>query len=381
MNTIKIYDKKNIDEIILPNNYDAKYAFDYFEHIIQNGVENYISNVKADVKLLVFDNLVLPLVFTEKQYRNSYVASLYTHYIAYAKEELWELNNKWLEFILKIFLNILGAIFKWGEINKVVYVNNWFLSTNLYPRITEEQLRQITVFLREKYPDRAIVFRSINDYLMKENLEHFKKLGYELLAGRQVYIFDKNKRTKLKGNPKYKLNKDIKRLENSSCEVVELTREYDLERVLNLYNQLYLNKYSLFNPQFNMDFLTESVAKKLFAFRAFVFDDRIDAVLGYFRRNETITTPIFGYDLSLPKETDLYKIMSARLVLEAEDCSANLNMSSGASKFKLYRGGVAAIEYNTVYFKHLSLRRKCIYRLAGLIYSKLALYLLKKYEL
>ncbi len=62
-----------------------------------------------------------------------------------------------------------------------------------------------------------------------------------MLGSRQVYIFDYNKRAKLKGKDKNKLFKDIKLLRNSRYKAINMDSIYE-KRVLDLYNQLYLDK-------------------------------------------------------------------------------------------------------------------------------------------
>ena len=380
MDDITLYDKNNINSLVMPDNKDAKYAYEYLVPMIKNGVKKYIKNIETEVKILKIDDVLLPVNINEKEYENSYTSSLYAHYIAYAKEELWELKNPISEFICRIVLNIFGLCFKLFETNKAVYVNNWFLSTNLYLDLTKEQYKRITDFLKEKYPDYSIIFRSINDSLNKKEISLFKDLGYKMFGSRQVYIFDYGKRQTLKGNYKNKLNKDIKLLQNGEYEIINLM-EADIKRAINLYNQLYLDKYSKYNPQFSEDFLKNCNEKGLLNFKLLRKNNKINAVLGYYTRNKVMTTPIFGYDMNLPKEEGLYRMLSAQLVLESENNGCTINMSSGASKFKIYRGGISAIEYSALLYSHLSLYRKLGYELLLLIINKIAIPLIKANKL
>ena len=215
MDNVFLYDKDNITSLAVPNNEDAQYAYKYLAPMIRDGVKKYIKNIDTDLKILKIDNILLPVNINNKEYKNSYTSSLYAHYVSYTKEELYELKSPVLEFILKIVFDVLGIFYKLSKIDKVIYVNNWFLSTNLYPELTKEQYQRITNFLKEKYPNYAIVFRSLNENLLSKEIFYLKDLNYKMLGSRQVYIFDYNKRAKLKGKDKNKLFKDIKLLRNS----------------------------------------------------------------------------------------------------------------------------------------------------------------------
>lgn len=105
------------------------------------------------------------------------------------------------------------------------------------------------------------------------------------------------------------------------------------------------------------------------------------AVLGYYTRNGTMTTPIFGYAADGSEDKGLYRMMSARLVLEAENNGCVLNNSSGASKFKMWRGAEPSVEYSALYHAHLSPRRRAGYLLLEFIVNGIAVRLIKHYGL
>ncbi len=380
MDNVFLYDKDNITSLAVPNNEDAQYAYKYLAPMIRDGVKKYIKNIDTDLKILKIDNILLPVNINNKEYKNSYTSSLYAHYVSYTKEELYELKSPVLEFILKIVFDVLGIFYKLSKIDKVIYVNNWFLSTNLYPELTKEQYQRITNFLKEKYPNYAIVFRSLNENLLSKEIFYLKDLNYKMLGSRQVYIFDYNKRAKLKGKDKNKLFKDIKLLRNSRYKAINMDSIYE-KRVLDLYNQLYLDRYSKLNPQFSEEYIKLCNENNLLTFKLLSKDNKINGALGYYKRNNVMTTPIFGYDMTLSKEESLYRILSAQLVLESEQNDCTINMSSGASKFKIYRGGVASLEYSALHYSHLSIYRKLGYKLLFFIINKIAIPIIKSQKL
>ncbi|MCZ4142852.1 GNAT family N-acetyltransferase, partial [Escherichia coli] len=92
---------------------------------------------------------------------NAYVCSPYTHYVRYAKQELSLLQRPLLEKGLSALLNLVGWGMRRSKFNKVVHVNNWLLSTNLFPAMTGEQAVAVMHAVRERFPDHAVVFRSL----------------------------------------------------------------------------------------------------------------------------------------------------------------------------------------------------------------------------
>ena len=149
--SIKLFDINNINQLIWSDIYDHQYAKRFLLPMITDGVFKYIKNIKTDLRVLTLNNLVLPVTINNMEYENSYVCSLYTHYISYAIEELKELKNPALEKLLTFMLNSLGLVLKAGNINKTVYINNWMLSTNLYPEISTDEIQEITAYFKKNF--------------------------------------------------------------------------------------------------------------------------------------------------------------------------------------------------------------------------------------
>lgn len=378
---IQIYNRENIMDCDFPSTEDGQYARRYLVPLVIDGVPKYISNIQTEMNILKVDNLILPLTINETEYDNSYTVSPYTHYITYAIEELYMLNDRKLESVLEFILRQLGTVLKCSKINKTVHVNNWLLSTNLYPKLTSEQIERITEYLTAYYPDHSVVFRSIHDYSNLGFLEAFKKTGYRSIPSRQVYFAPTM--NEMTSKQRKQIRRDLKEIEKLGYEVVDIdtiNREYD-ERILELYNLLYIEHYSKRNPQFTLDFIELGIKNKLFHFKALKKDDRIDGVIGYFCRNGFMTTPILGYDTSLPKETGLYRMLTALLNMESEKRGLILHRSSGAASFKRNRGATPRLEYSMVYSKHLPFNRKVGWLVLDVLINKIGKPLLEKYEL
>ncbi len=380
---IKLYNKLNLEDFVCPNTDNAEYARKYLIPMVVHGVSEYIDNVKTDMQILMVDDIVLPVTINDGQYDNSYTCSPYTHYISYALEELSTLGNPKLEFVLKVLLNSLGLLLKLCSINKVICINNWALSTNLYPPLSDTQVKDITSFLKKKYMKHAIIFRSINTSDNKQLYNSFRNNGYEMIASRQVYISDTRHNNSLKSKARLILRKDANLLDFHSYRWFDVKhiKQEDLPRIIDLYNKLYLKKYSCHNPQFNTRFIELALKEKILELFVLKKDNKIDGVLGFFIRNGVMTTPFFGYDTDVPKEIGLYRILSAKLITEAESRGLILNQSSGAAEFKKCRGAIPYLEYNAVYIKHLSLIQKLGWTTIQFFANKIGSFLLKKYKL
>ena len=59
--TIELYNKKNINSLKRPTDYNGAYAYDYLVPMIQDGVSKYISNVKSELSILKVDNILIPI--------------------------------------------------------------------------------------------------------------------------------------------------------------------------------------------------------------------------------------------------------------------------------------------------------------------------------
>ena len=64
---------------------------------------------------------------------NCYVVSPQTAYSGYAREELQRLKRPWLAWPLKLLTQGVDRLLSAAKVDRLVQVNNWLLSTNLYP--------------------------------------------------------------------------------------------------------------------------------------------------------------------------------------------------------------------------------------------------------
>lgn len=380
---IKLYDWNNVKLIEweqFRNGFEVK---SYVLEMMENSPQIYVKNVKAEISILAVDDLLFPITKTIPNVHNSYVVSPYTQYISYAIEELSELNHPVLESVLKIVLKLLGFILKIGKVDEVVTINNWLLSTNLYEDMTVEQVQKMMSYLQALYPKHVIMFRSLIMSMHQDFMASLKKQGVLFIPSRSIYIFSPQQFSSFKKHQRKRIRQDLKALQQSGYKIVEhehITQD-EIPRMLSLYNQLYLEKYSYYNPQFTEEFFTQAWQKKLLTFKLLKKEEKIDGVVGFIVRNGVMTTPILGYDLALPKETGLYRFCSMILTDHSLNTRLTLHRSGGAGKFKSLRGAINEIEYSAVQVSHLTWRNKVVWKFLQWVLSKIAVPLLKKFEL
>ena len=381
---VTLFDAETIEQLPWPTSTDGAYARNYLLPLIHAGPSHFIENVKTTYMALLIDNqVVLPISLNEQEYENSYVCSPYAHYVTYAREELVLLKQAWLRYALAGLIRMFGIFCKWCDINRVVHVNNWLLSTNLYPDLTAEQVEALLDFLRVRFPQHTLLFRSVNKVCNAELSESLQQAGCALVPSRQVYFVHPSDPSSLRAKARWLMKRDLALLERHGYAVVtgnQLT-ERDIPRLVALYKALYLEKYSANNPLFNEAFLRLALTDKTLDLVALKKDGQIDAVLGYFCRNGVMTTPVFGYDTTIPQTTGLYRMLSAVLFTIARENRHLLHSSSGAAEFKRNRGASAAIEYSAVYHKHLPWRRRLCWLVLGGLLHKIGVPLLQKYHL
>lgn len=360
---------------------EEHYANIYLTPLIEEGSQKYIDNVETQAKLFKVGNYTFPGCINNTEYQSSYVCSIYNALVSYGAEESHKIGSSLIEYPIRGLMALQSALLKSGKINKNIFINNYLLSTNLYPNWQGESLAEFTNTLIKQYPKHAILFRSLNQHTNKTQLEAFENAGYSLVPTRQVYIFDKSLNN-YKKRRNFKKDKEL--LENSDYQVVQHQdiSEADYPRIVELYNLLYLKKYSKHNPQYNEQMIAHWHKNNLLYIQLLKSPTgKIDGVIGCFENEQLTSAPLVGYDTALPQELGLYRMLIYLILEHTDSQNKILNLSSGASGYKISRGGQAFIEYAALYTKHLSIGRRFTWRLVNLALSHIFVPILKRYKL
>ena len=346
-----------------------------------------IRNVVTEMQILDTEQFLFPVSINNggELPDNSYVVSPLTTYIGYAREELSRLHNPWLTWPLGKTIDAVGGWFKEVNIDRIVQVNNWLLSTNIYPdQWNGENLADITEVITSSWPSHAVGFRSLNRFSNRPLIERFQALGYLAVPSRQVYLFNTLAGSNSHILKHHNVKLDSALLRRSKYRVIcgEDLRDSDFERLEQLYSQLYLAKYCRLNPQYTADWLRCGQRNGWLRIRALVDGEgRIDGVLGWFGGAETLTAPIVGYDTTLPQKLGLYRLLTHLCITQALDQRVLLNFSSGAAQFKRLRGGQPEIEYSMVFVRHLPRYQQRAWKTLAALLSGLGIPLMRTLKL
>ncbi len=365
-----------------PKDSDGEYLKTFMHAFQGKGTSYLIDNVDSELLLISDGEIALPLTVNDEQFSNSYVTSFYG-YLLYAEEELHKLQSKLLQRLLSIALKSLSFFARLSKINRVVIINNWLLSTNLYPRIPPSKIKGLHHILNRTYPKHALVFRSLNSLQHQNLIDALQEEGYDTVCARQIWIYDPNSFNELSSVQRWNIRNDRKLLKKSAYRIIqhEEIAEENLPRLKELYDQLYLDKYTYLNPQFNLQFLKACLNQKLLKLFALEKEGKIDGVAGYFIRNGCMTTPFFGYDVGVCQKVGLYRILSSQLMALAHDKGVLLNQSAGAAHFKRQRGARGVLEYMALYKKKLPFLQKLAWSIFSLFLNTVGKYLLQKNKL
>lgn len=330
---------------------------DYLAGLLRSGATRYIDNARVEMTAVSIDGIVLPLAIAEPATHNADACSPYAHYVRYTLEELCKRHPGPARWLFRSAFGAYGALLRACSFDRVLFLNNWLLSTNPHRELHADQLRRITEFLLPRFPGRALVQRNINPDLHPAYCDALATAGFRLVKSRRVYLLDPtSERFRNSANA----GLDLRLLARSEYEVIGGANigAAEMPRLAQLYRSLYLDKYSQLNPALTEDFFAITVPAKTLRYRALKRGGRIDGFVAFFETSGVLTGVYIGHDRSLPLELGLYRQLIAILIAEARDRGVLLNLSGGAGEFKQLRGAVPVVEYDAVYDRHLPPRRR-----------------------
>ena len=337
-------------------------------------------NLHSRVELLQQGALALPVTVDDGDVVNAWVCSPRTTYADCATEEAQRAAPLigrplgWLGARASAWLRRSG-------IDRVAALNNWLLSTNLYPPLAPVALGEVIAQARERWPTHALWCRSLNDIDNADWIAALERLGFARVASRQVYLFDD---WPALARRHHNLKTDLKLLTRTDLSPTGDAGigEADYARIAALYTLLYLDKYSRHNPRYTAAFMRAWHRAGLLEFDALRDGDgTLQNVVGLFRQGRTLTAPIVGYDTARPTSWALYRRLSASAFATAMARGQRLNFSAGAAHFKRLRGGRPAMEYSLVCTRHLPRRTRRMVASIGALTRGIAVPLLRKFEL
>lgn len=330
----------------------------WFQPLLERGTTFAAENLRTQMAFLQAGELEFPLSYNDNDWENSWVCSPWTHYITCGQEETQRYAPPWLVSALKPVWWGLGKGLKLAQFNRVVVVNNWLLSTVPWPALPVSLVRPTLEALIQRWPDHALVFRSLNARESGPLLEALAAAGALIIPSRQVWWFDPHSQAVARS--RY-FQRDARLLHKGDLSIVphEALQEEDFPRLRELYVQLYLEKYSRHNPRFTTGWLWHLHQAHLLHFTALrEASGRIVGVEAYAQHHGIITSPVVGYELSLPQGLGLYRRLAVAPLLASRRLGLPLNLSAGVGPYKAARGGEPTMEYMAVLTRHLPTNRQ-----------------------
>jgi hypothetical protein len=349
----------------------------YIEGIARAGATAMIPNVATRWLALRSGDRVYPVTVNDGDYGGSYVCLPHSAYVHYARAELDIVETGWMRPLLRVLIATADRLLRWGDVNRIVHVDNWLLSTNLHGDWQGEDLSAIRTFLTAHFPGHAIAVRSVDGWSSPALLDAARRDGWQLLASRQIWVTGD---LDAEWRPRRNTGHDLRRLRRSGLTIDEFAvmREADAARIAELYHMLYVGKYSPLNPVFSPAYVLMTWRTGTLRYRG-VRDaaGQLLAVAGVLVRGDVLTPPVVGYDTARPQAEGLYRIATLLFTTIAAERKLRVNGSAGAAQFKRNRGARGEIEYMAVAARHLPWRRRAVLRFMRAILDHVAVPMMK----
>jgi hypothetical protein len=356
-------------------------AKSYVGAFAERGSRSYICNLETHVSELRWGKHVVPITVNNGEKIGTFVCSPTVGYVDYVKEELPRFPHRPLIPALKVIVDCVGAALSVADMNRIVHINNWMMSTNLPINLDPDLASSQTQSLVSSFPRHFLAMRSLNWRHTATVMRALVDAGWFLLPSRQVYLVnDVAKESLVRRDSK----NDQRVWQASHFDYQELTEmsHAEAERIAQLYKMLYLEKYSCLNPAFTPEFvrLTHSIGMVKYL----IFRDsagKIQSFGGLHRLGSHATMPLMGYDTSAAQELGLYRLACHAGSLYAAKHELQLNMSSGAAKYKRTRGATPEMEFTAYYLRHLPTFRRLPVQALRLVANRIGIPILRRYEL
>lgn len=378
---MKIHHYGDLGSIQWPENDADVWLKQVILSLTKDNIDKYIKNIKTDIKILEVEGCFIPLTINETEYANSRVCSIFSHLLAVEKEAKKHLKQP-LQFLLRPLFTLAKVLFKIAKMNKIVAINNLPFTTILHESLSKNQVQKIVGFLTRQFPKYVFVFRSINSYTDGELINSLKNNNFKFAISRNIYLFDPSKYYGLSQTKKKAIRRDDKLLMKNNMRVLtheDFNPENDAKEMTRLYNRLNLEKHSGAN-HFTEDFFRQSIKYKTLTFIGILYNNTLVGFTGFYQKKSVFTEPVIGYDISLPRELGIYRILSSIIINESLRNKKILHLSAGAGEFKMHRGALPEIEYFSFYCEHLNPFRRAIIKFMGWIATKISMMFFREHH-
>lgn len=377
---MELFDAQTIDQLEWPDNPAANYAKNFLGPLVRQGLAPFIENIDASIFVLRLGSYIFPILVPNLSATcNSYVCSPYNHYLTLGRLNLSLMDNPHLVRVVKTFFPFFEKSAKLGRLDSVIYVNHWLSFTDLYPaQLSKTLLAKMIEFLEQRFPDRAIIFRSLNSISTLSLISDLSDLDLHLIASRYVYLSDTKDealfRTRI-------LKSDKKAWEHCPYRIQtgDFTEVDSCAQFLNLERSLYVLHHTELHPQYTEKFVRHLFEQRLLQFISLWRGDECVGVAGYMQRDGVMFCPFLGFNKADPEHNQIFRLLNIALLFEAKKHGWLFNQSAGASFFKSVRRAKGTIEYMGVYTKHLPKRQRYTWTFLARMINTFGQSCMKKY--
>ena len=356
-------------------------AADYVAAFERDGSRAYVENLETEVYLHQWGEHALPTTVNDGGRANTFVCSPEVGYIDYTRDELSRFPNRAVVPALRAIVSGVGGVLRLSDVNRIVHINNWMTSTNHPVDLDLSLTGSQTSSLAEKYPTHLLAIRSLTRRYCAGLMDSLVAAGWVLLPSRQVFLVDDITREIV-------MRRDSKRDEKLwqrgafGYEELSAISANDAARIVELYNMLYLEKYSRLNPAYTARFV--SMTRAIGMMRYLVLRDGEGVIQGFgamYQSGRYATMPLIGYNTRMDQDLGLYRLTFHAGSRFAAERNLLFNMSSGATAYKRTRGATAEMEFTAFYLRHLPASRRLPFEALRLVANHVGMPLLRRYDL
>lgn len=343
----------------------------YLKALEALGPDGALTNARVRLAALATPDRVWPLVLPEGP-QDCWLTSPTTTHGRALRDEIGRHLTGAPAMAANAAARMIEALLTASQADRAVYVNHLLFSTSLYGGWTGEGLAEALRALRAEWPDRAILWRSLNTADHAGLLDLMAAHGARLLPSRIVWRLPDPAR---QWAPRTDVRADLKLAGAGGyrLETVGAPSPAQIEQVMRLYEDVYLDKYSRANPAYRPAALKVAVdagVLRLVLVRA--PDGTAVAFSADHIRGRELSSPLLGHDRARPLSDGLYRIAMSAPVQHAVAEGLAVNYSAGAERFKRHRGAVPALEYLAVFDDHLPLPRRAGYAALERVLKRIA---------
>ena len=302
------------------------------------GLSRWIANASADLLWMDVASIPVTRAFVAREKNATYITAPRSGWIDYVAAEI---NGQPLA---SLALNMAGRMLSLLGIDKTLFVGNFPVSTSNWDTVQQRQMPGICAQLALAHPDYFVGVRNILPHRHADLIAALADAGFHAYPARVIYEFDFRQED---GKKFSHLQRDLNSFNKSKIKTVVSSHLSAAEaaRIHILYTKIYLEKHSLLNAQYTVEFFADLLQAGVM--QCLMLKSEQGDIISFALLCEqagTLFVPALGYDESFEK-IGSYRMLFAAIHTHAKERRILLNYSSGAGDFKRKRGGIPYLEY------------------------------------